>query len=421
MRWREFSRQMIGIVVLVVALSFVAVAVRGQAPNSEPLRPGIEPTVPPTPTATPVAVTPLPGGASPDSALVMIQGIVERKLVVWPLDEGGAPREVDRGVALWPLIPDPAGTQVIYRTTNALMALDVSAGRSLIVAELDTDDLILAVQWSPDGAALAFVVETGGVQTAYYMPRDTRDLTAMLQAPAGLPVDVAWLDDGRPAAVVMGIGPVGGLQANPMLYDPVTGERRALSPDVALVQPYAPWRSPDGQHQLYALASSDKVQSSVCRTAGLGLADDGWVYLEITGTSLLRTIAFEIRNMILDLAVWLPDGRVVMRAIADEGCAPGATGIYVARLGEQPRQLVATGPFVTRDDNDIVWGASFDLSPDRTQVAWVKNDVEARQASVYLTPVDGGETSLLFAAPAPPNGAFTFEDTAAILDFLWLP
>ena len=421
MRWRELSRQIIGIIVFVVALSFVAVVVRGQTPNSEPLRFAAEPTTIPTPTVVPVALTALPGGASPESALVMVQGIVERRLVVWPLAEGGVPREVDRGIALWPLVPNPAGSQVIYRAANALMALDVLAGRARIVAELDTDARVRAVQWSPSGDALAFVVETGGVQTAYYVPQGARDPVAMLQAPTGLPVDVAWLEDDRPAAVVMGIGPVGGLQANAMLYDPVTGERRMLSPDVTLIQPYAPWRSPDGQSQLYALASSDKVQSSVCRTAGLGLADENWVYLQMSGIGVTRRIAFEIHNMILDLVAWLPDGRVVMRAIADEGCAPGATGIYVARLGEQPQQLVSTGPFVTKDDNDIVWGASFDLSPDRTQIAWVKNDVAARQASVYLTSVDGGDAALLFAAPSPPAGAFAFEDTTAILDFVWLP
>lgn len=59
--------------------------------------------------------------------------------------------------------------------------------------------------------------------------------------------------------------------------------------------------------------------------------------------------------------------------------------------------------------------------PDRTQIAWVKNDVAARQASVYLTSVDGGDAALLFAAPSPPAGAFAFEDTTAILDFVWLP
>lgn len=419
MRWRELSRQIIGIIVLVAALGLAAMAVRGQTPEVEPLRPAAAPEI--TPTPVPVAPTSLPGGAPPDSALVMVQGIVERRLVVWPLAAGGAPREVDRGVALWPLVPDPAGSQVIYRAANALMALDVGAGRARIVAELDADTRVRAVQWSSGGEALAFVVETGGAQTAYYLPPGARDPVAMLQAPAGLPVDVAWLEDGRPAVVVMGIGPVGGLQANVMLYDPVTGERRTLSPDVTLIQPYAPWRSPDGKHQLYALASSDKAQSSVCRTAGLGLADENWVYLDMSGIGITRSIAFEIHNMILDHAAWLPDGRVVMRAIAEEGCAPGATGIYVARLGEPPRQIVATGPFVTKDDDDIVWGASYDLSLDRTLIAWVRNDIAARQASVYLTPVDGGDAALLFAASPPPDGAFAFEDTTAILDFVWLP
>ncbi|HML24268.1 MAG TPA: hypothetical protein PKD09_21615, partial [Aggregatilinea sp.] len=319
MRRRDVSHPILSLLMIAAALILAVAVARGRTQNPATPRPAIEPTVPPTPTATPIALSDLPGGAFQDSVLVMIQGIVERRLVVWPLAEGGTPREVDRGIALWPLVPNPAGTQIIYRAANALMALDVAAGRAWIVAELDTDANIRAVQWSPDGAALAFAVESGGVQTAYYLPAASRDPVAMLQAPEGLPVDVAWLEDGRPAAVVMGIGPVGGLQANMMLYDPATGERRALSPDVTLIQPYAPWRSPDGQHQLYALSSSDRVQSSVCRTTGLGLADENWVYLEISGTGILRTIAFEIHNMTIDLATWLPDGRVVMRAIADEG------------------------------------------------------------------------------------------------------
>ena len=49
---------------------------------------------------------------------------MDRRLVVWLLAEGGAPREVDRGVKPWPLVPDPAGQGVVYRTTHALMVLD---------------------------------------------------------------------------------------------------------------------------------------------------------------------------------------------------------------------------------------------------------------------------------------------------------
>lgn len=421
----ELTRGRLALAALLVgAVVLLGAAVLGATSGTGSTRLNYSPLATATRAPTPVAAGALPGGASPDSSFVMVQGIVDRRLVVWLLAEGGAPREVDRGVKPWPLVPDPAGQGVVYRTTHALMVLDVRARRSHIVAELPEDGAIRALQWSPDGSALAYVLEQGGQQTAYTVRRGgDQPPVAMLEAPAGLPLDVAWLADGRPVVVSMGVGPVGGLEAHRLAYDPATDERVLLPPDTPLVQPHAPWRSPDGRHQLYSLASADMVRyTSGCRTGALGLAGEEWVYLALLGGGYERQQAFKLRDVVLDLALWLPDGRVLMRGVADEGCAPGASGIYVARLGEEPRQLIQTGPFVTRDDDGVVWGAAFDLSPDRMLIAWARNDVAAREASIHLTPVDGGPSALLFAAPPPPDDApFAFEDTTAILDFVWLP
>ena len=280
------------------------------------------------------------------------------------------------------------------------MVLDVRARRSHIVAELPEDGAIRALQWSPDGSALAYVLEQGGQQTAYTVRRGgDQPPVAMLEAPAGLPLDVAWLADGRPVVVSMGVGPVGGLEAHRLAYDPATDERVLLPPDTPLVQPHAPWRSPDGRHQLYSLASADMVgYTSGCRTGALGLAGEEWVYLALLGGGYERQQAFKLRDVVLDLALWLPDGRVLMRGVADEGCAPGASGIYVARLGEEPRQLIQTGPFVTRDD-DGGCGRRVRPQPGPHVDRVGQERRGGAEASIHLTPVDGGPSALLFAAP----------------------
>jgi hypothetical protein len=387
---------------------------------------GYAPLVATTPAPVAVADAALWGGVSSRSALVMIQGGVERRLTVWPLNKSTPPQEVDRYVDLW-LLPSPDGTHVLYRTEYAMMVLDVAARHSTIVGELPPDCAILSAQWSPDGRSIAYVVETRDQRIAYYTRHNgTQPAEPMMYVPAGLPIDVAWLPPARPITIYMRLGPVGGLEAHYQLYEPDTGDKFALSPDVPVIQPFAPYRSPTGAHQL--LQAGEWNVRGKCATGALYMTGDEWVYLAASVLSKNQKVAFAIQDLYLDDAVWLDDGRIVFRGLGDESCAPGKTGIYIGEPQQEPARLVqaTVSTFVTTSSEEKKgkWGLSYALSPDQTLIAWTENNPLTRQATVYLKPIDGGGLTrpLFDTVPVPANApAYTFEDHDAILDFIWLP
>ncbi len=425
--WRNLG--VVVVVAVVIGLAIAAGRDDAEAPDPENVALGYVPLVTPTPIPRTVQIPdlPRPGGGSNNSALVMVQGLVERRLVIWPVSGVRPPLAVDHHVNVWLLMPDPTRSRVLYSTDSAMMVLDLDVQRAHIVGELPPDNTMIAAQWSPDGRSIAYVVEAGDHWIAYTTLADgSRAAAEMVRVPRGLPVDVAWLADGRPVSIVMGVGPVGGLEAQYWLYDPATGDSIALSPEVETFQPWSPWRSPDGEHQVYPMASWGRVRyGEACIEGALGLVGPDWLYLTSLGArGAPRAVAFEIENMYLDRPTWLSDGRVVFRAVADRACKAVGSGLFIARLGETPRQIVAIEPvFDSGDPDELLWSVPYTVSPDQQSVAWVTNDVQAQRSMVYLSPIDGGApTETLFETePLTSRKPFAFQDQEMILQLLWLP
>lgn len=381
-------------------------------------------TVTPLPVAQYNTVVPynLPGDSSPTSALVMIQGLADHRLVIWSLTGEDEPQEVDRHVSMWPLLPDPTDSRVLYSTKGTMMVLDVRDQRADIVGELPDGGVVSLAQWSPDGRAVAYVVNTQGHDIAYYTLADgSRKAVEMKRVTRGLALDVAWLEDSRPVTISMGVGPVGGLEAYYELYDPVTSSQVLIPPDTPVLQPWTPWRSPDGSQQLFLPNSSD-VHISSCKTGVLAVTGSEWLHLTAIMDISNYETAFRIDNVVLDRMSWLRDGRVLMRGMAEEACAPKANGLYVARLHEKPQQIVSSQVAYTKQDSEgVVVSIPYALSPDQKLVAWAENDLSSETSTVYLTPLAGGEGEYLFQTGSPdPAIPFDFQDRLMILHFVWL-
>lgn len=425
--WRNLGA--VAVVMVVIGLLIASAGGRSEPDSSENVALGYVPLVTPTPIPRTVRIPdlPQPGGGSNNSALVMVQGLVERRLVIWPVSGVKPPLAVDHHVAVWLLMPDPTRSRVLYHTDRAMMVLDLDVQRAHIVGELPPESTIIAAQWSPDGRAVAYVVESGNNWIAYTtLANGSQAAAEMLRVPRGLPLDVAWLADGRPVAIYMGVGPVGGLEAQYWLYDPATGEGLPLSPEVETFQPWSPWRSPDGRHQVYPMASWGRVRyGEACIEGALGLVGSEWLYLTSLGArGTPRAVAFAIDNMYLDRPTWLSDGRVVFRGVADRACKAAGSGLFVARLGGEPRRIVTIEPvFDSGDPDELLWSVPYAVSPDQQSVAWVKNDVQAGRSTVFLSPIDGEAPAqtLFETGPITSREPFAFHDQEMILQLLWLP
>jgi hypothetical protein len=377
----------------------------------------------PTLTISPPESSPSP---DPPPALALIQGLKARRLVLLPLDGTGAPLEIDRSVQLWPLLPSPDGTRLLYGSAGAVMVFDATARRAVIVGELSDGDRLLTAQWSPAGDAVAYVVRTGPYTVARYALADgPTPPVELLRAPAGLDVDVGWLPDGRPVALYLGLGPVGGLQPFYRLYDPVTRSFAVLPAQDAdqVLQPWAPWRSPDGTQQVYTVSTwQDARFRGGCRTGPLGLADGSWLAAYVLSPGEMR-LAFEVKGLFMDRPTWLNDGRVLFRAIADPACAVGQSGLYIGRPGETPVRLVTVSPDPLSDEaNKAPLGIAYAIDPAQTYLAWSENDSAARRSAVYLMPLAGGTVQTAYRTASPPDDAqpFAYRDQEIILHLVWL-
>lgn len=395
------------------------------------LRPGDAPL---SPAARQILLTPaVPSPGSPSTpdplppTLALIQGLKAQRLILLPLDGVSAPLEVDRGVQVWPLLPSPDGTRLLYGTAGAVMALDTGARRAAIVGELPEGGRLLGGQWSPAGERIAYVVQTATETLAFFAPADgSAPPVELMRVPAGLSLDVGWLPDGRPVALYLGLGPVGGLQTFYRLYDPVSGEFGVLPPGSleTVIQPWAPWRSPDGAQQVYPVSTWENARfRGACRTGPLGLADATWLPAYVLTRDGTRPLAFDVKGLFLDRPIWLRDGRVIFRAIADPVCARGESGVYIGRPGETPTRLLAVEPDDALDDVDrLLWSISFAVDPAQTQIAWSENNSAAQSAVVRVMPLAGGPAQTVFttsplSADSPP---FTFRDQEMILYLVWL-
>lgn len=378
----------------------------------------------------PTPSTPVPEASSadpPSPTLALIQGLKTRRLVLLSLDGTSAPLEIDRGVQVWPLLPSPDGTRLLYGNAGAVMVLDVLARRAVIVGEVPEGGRLLGAQWSPAGDAIAYVVQTAQHAIASYAPADGSALSVeLLRAPAGLDLDVGWLPDGRPVALYLGLGPVGGLQPFYRLYDPVTRSFTVLLAEDAdqVIQPWAPWRSPDGTQQVYSMSTWENARyRGACRTGALGLADDTWLPAYTLSPREAQPLAFEVKGLFLDRPLWLRDGRIVFRAIADPACAGGQSGVYAGRLGEAPVRLVSIEPDYSLDDAErVLWSTAYAVNPAQTHIAWSANDSAGQRSAVHIMPLAGGAVQTAFSTPPLPADAppFAFRDQEMILHLVWV-
>ncbi|GIV81275.1 MAG: hypothetical protein KatS3mg051_0629 [Anaerolineae bacterium] len=378
----------------------------------------------PTLTVSPPDSSPSP---DPPPALALIQGLKARRLVLLPLDGAGAPLEIDRGVQVWPLLPSPDGTRLLYASAGAVMVFDAMARRAMIVGELPAGGLLLTAQWSPVGDAVAYVVQTEQHAIASYAPADGSALPVeLLRVPVGLALDVGWLPDGRPVVLNLGLGAAGGLQPYYHAYDPVARRLVALSADEAeqVLQPWAPWRSPDGTQQVYAMSTWQNARfRGACRSGPLGLADDSWLPAYALSREGARPLAFASEGLFMDWPTWLQDGRILFRAIADPACARGQSGLYIGRPGENPQRLVAVEPDPAPDDADIApLGVVYAVDPAQTRLAWSENDSGMRRSRVCLMPLAGGTArTIYYTSPLLDDAQpFAYRDQEIILHLVWL-
>jgi len=193
---------------------------------------------------------------------------------------------------------------------------------------------------------------------------------------------------------------------------------------VTVYQPWAPWKSPDGSQQVYSESSWEEARyKGTCQTGPLALTGDEWLYATVQGIVQPQHVIFEMEGMYLDRPTWLPDDRIVFRAVADDICTPQPSGLYVARIGQAPVKLVEAEPEYVSDESDkLLWSTSYALDPSYTRIAWSENDLEAERSTIYVMPLAGGEPEVLFQT-APPDStvAFAYRDSETILYFIWLP
>jgi hypothetical protein len=114
-----------------------------------------------------------------------------------------------------------------------------------------------------------------------------------------------------------------------------------------------------------------------------------------------------------------------MRGVSDEACAPTRSGLYLARLGEEPSQIVQThSPYTTDSESgDLLWGLSYALSPDQTVLVWTDNDLIEERSQIKRRALEGGPVDTMFETPPIEAGAppYTFKDREMVLYFVWLP
>ena len=261
---------------------------------------------------------------------------------------------------------------------------------------------------------------------AYYTRLDNlQDAEAILDVHYGLGLDVGWLPDGRPVVIRLGLAAVGGFETQIELYDPASRELIRLPSDTEILQPWSPWRSPDGTQQIYGISQwEDSRYKGQCRTGPLVLVGHDWLRVAIESSGGEYQTAFELPGLFMDWPTWLADGRVVFRGIADPVCTSLDSGLYIGAIGQEPRQLVSAEPSYFADESDKqMWSVVYALNPDQSRIAWTENDVDTQRSAIYLAPLDGGGTpDRLFQTPPLTDPApFAYRDQEMILHFIWLP
>lgn len=299
--------------------------------------------------------------------LLLVQGQQARQLVYLPLAGERTPQVIDAQVNSGLLIPNPHGTHVLYSTTGALMVLDVAARRANLIGTLPQDAYVVSAQWSPDGSAITFVVQHAAQLHGYYALADgSLEAQKFISVQEGLGLDVAWLAEGSvPVAISLGVNStVGGLAAQYTMYEPTNGDTLQLPPDVNIVQPWSPWRSPDGSRQVYPARTDETTHyRQDCPTSPLILLDETWLPVSAQQNAGSYETLFELPGLYMDWPTWLDDGRIIFRGIADEACGSHTPGIYIGEVGAEPRQLVETQSTYTFDEAEKrIWSVSYALN-----------------------------------------------------------
>lgn len=389
-----------------------------------------------------------PAYAPDGEALVLIQGMTARRLVLWPLDGHTPPQEIDHQVG-GVLVPSPDGTRVLYGTDHTVMVLDIHARRSIIVGLLPPDSRLIYAQWSPDNRAIVYIVRAPHDLdpphpllhlTSYYTLADgSADAQPMLNARYGLSLDVGWTPDGYPVSMTLGVGTRGGLTTLYYRYDPGTGRLDNLNdvlpvnvvdepgPSVTVIQPWYPWRSPDGTLQIYPTTSWEETRyQGACHRGPLAIADATWLAQTLRTVNYQHRIEFDIAGLYMDHPIWLDDGRIVFRAVADPVCTDLNSGFYIAELGHMPVQIIDAEPeYVPDDESKLLWVSNYALSPDQTRIAWIHNDIANGRATAYAIPLDhpldAVPETLLETGAVLVDPGFKFQNEEMILYFVWLP
>jgi hypothetical protein len=360
-------------------------------------------------------------------SFLLLQGQQARRLVFWPLYGDEEPQIIDSHVSSSTILPDPTGEHVFYSTPGTVMVLDVDARRASIIGVLAEGSYPVRMQWSPKGQALAYVVREGTQLVAYYALADgATPAVPFMTLHEGLGLDVAWLPDGRPVAIYMGIDPgAGALRAQFMLYDPRVDAVFSLPPDATAIQPWSPWQSPDGSQQVYALQQwqGDEYRQE-CMTGPLVIFDDEWLPVAIQNSGGSYTTLFEIYGLFMDWPTWLRDGRIVFRGTADDACQTAESGLYIASPGGKPERLVATEVKYTYDESEkMMWNVSYAINAEETHIAWTENDPDASRSTIYLMPLDASRPPerLYQTPPVADPASMDYRNDEMILSFVWLP
>lgn len=373
---------------------------------------------PPDHASAPVSGESGPGG------LLLVQGQQARRLVYLPLAGNRTPQVSDAQVSADLLIPNPSGTHVLYSTTGALMVLDVPARRANQISTLPPDSHVVTAQWSPDSSAVTFVVQRGTQLHGYYALADgSIEAQEFISVHEGFGLTVAWLaNSGVPVAITLGVNLMGSPEAQYTKYEPTTGDSLMLSPNVTIVQPWSPWRSPDGTQKVYsARTETADAYRQDCPGGPLLRLKDPWLPdVAQQSTGGYETL-FELPGLYMDWPTWLDDGRIIFRGIADEACGLYTPGIYIGAVGETPHQLVETQSTYTFDEDEKrIWSVSYALNASQTLLAWAENDLQTQRSTIRIAPLDDpGAPELVFETP--PNTAFDYRNDEMVLSVVWLP
>jgi dipeptidyl aminopeptidase/acylaminoacyl peptidase len=271
--------------------------------------------------------------------------------------------------------------------------------------------------WSPDGARLAYVADSSGLDQAWTCAADgsdARQLTTFAER-VGL---VKWSPGGDRLLVTVDAG--GNEHDQLYLVPAAGGEPTALTAEPEVIHQFGAW-SPDGRHVCYASNQRHRaffdvwVMEVATHTTRCVLQRDATLHPEAwspDGRALL--VRRENTNLDCDLLLVPLDGSApaLLTAHEDEAtyeaprCAPDGRALYLLSNRDRERLAPAElrldagvdagGHAPLRWLADPAWEveATLALSPDGRMLAWAQNE-DGRSRLLFTDPMTGE------AVPAP--------------------